>query len=90
MGVGSSISNPARIFWINNLTDADLMCSFDGINDHFPLPADSFLIVDATSNKTFSPGFYLAEGARLYVKELDATTPSMGSVYFTVFYGSQI
>lgn len=91
MGVGTAISNPARIFWINNLTNADLMCSIDGVNDHFPLPADSFLILDATSNKTFSPGFYLAEGTRLYVKELgDSTTPTQGSVYFTVFYGSAI
>lgn len=90
MGVGSAISNPARIFWINNLTDADLMCSFDGVNDHFPLPSDSFLIVDATSNKTFSPGFYLAEGTRLYVKELSGIAPAQGSVYFTVFYGSSI
>jgi hypothetical protein len=90
MGVGTAISNPARIFWINNLTDTDLMCSFDGINDHFPLPHDSFVILDATSNKTFPVGFYLAEGTRLYVKELAGVAPAAGSVYFTVFYGSSI
>ena len=90
MGVGTPISHPSRIFWINNLTDTDLMCSFDGVNDHFPLPSDSFLILDTTSNKTITQGFYLAEGTRLYVKELSATPAAQGSVYFTVWYGTAI
>lgn len=89
-GVGTAIDNPARIFWINNLSDTDLMCSFDGVNDHFPIPSDSFLILDTTSNKTVTSGFYLAEGTRLYVKELSGTAATTGSVYFTVFYGSSI
>jgi hypothetical protein len=90
MGVGTAISNPARVFWVNNLTDTDLMCSFDGVNDHFPLPSGGFVILDTTSNKTITQGFYLAEGTRLYVKELSGTPAAAGSVYFTVFYGSAI
>lgn len=88
MGIGTSISNPARQFFIQNLTDVTLMFSFDGINDHFPLPANGFFLDDVCSNKTQQGGFYLAEGTRLYVKEIG--TPSTGSVYFTVAYGSDI
>jgi hypothetical protein len=88
MGVGTAISNPARQFFIQNLTDVTLMFSFDGIHDHFPLPTNGFLLDDITSNKTQLGGFYLAEGTRLYVKEIGA--PSTGSVYFSIMYGSDV
>ena len=89
MGVGTPISNAARQFFIQNLTDQTLMFSFDGVNDHFPLPSEGFFLDDITSNKTSSQGFYLAEGTRLYVRELTAA-PMTGAVYFTVFYGTSI
>jgi hypothetical protein len=88
MGVGTPIANPARQFFIQNLTDVTLMFSFDGINDHFPLPSNGFLLDDVTSNKTQQGGFYIAEGTRLYVKEIG--TPSTGSVYFSVMFGSDV
>jgi hypothetical protein len=84
-GVGTAISNPARMLYIANLTDASLMFSFDGINDHFPLVTNGYMILDISANKTLSGHFYLAEGDRLYVKRIGV--PGSGSVYFTVFYG---
>ena len=87
MGVGTAIGNPLRQFFIQNLTDKTLMFSFDGINDHFPLPASGFLLDDVTSNKTTTSGFYLAEGSRLYVKDLGVPT-TLGAVYFSSFYAS--
>ena len=86
MGIGTGLDHPARILFIQNLTDALLMFSFDGVTDHFPLPASGYLLVDVTSNKTQSGGFFIAEGQRLYVKEI--SSPSTGSVYVTTFYGS--
>jgi mannitol-specific phosphotransferase system IIBC component len=85
VGVGSVLSNPARILFIQNLTDAQLLFSLDGIDDHFPLPASGFILLDVSSNKTLGEGLFLAENSRLYVKE--DGTPTSGSVYFTVFYG---
>jgi len=88
MGVGTAISNPARQIFVQNLTDATLMFSFNGVDDHFPLPANGFFLDDISSNKAATAqGFYLAEGERLYVKEVD--TPTEGSVYFSVIYGSE-
>ena len=86
MGVGTGVSHPIRQFFIQNLTDVALMFSFDGINDHFPLPANGFFLDDISSNKSIGNGLFLAEGDRLYVKEIGV--PSVGSVYFSVFYGS--
>lgn len=86
-GVGTALLHPIRQFFIQNLTDQTLMFSFDGINDHFPLPSNGFFLDDVTSNKTNSSGFYIAEGVRLYVRDISGA-PTSGSVYFTVLYGS--
>lgn len=86
MPVGSAMTHPIRQFKIDNLTDALLVFSFDGINDHFVVPSNGFFLDDITSNKsTVSGGFFLAQGDRLYVKQLGV--PSTGSVYFATFFG---
>lgn len=87
MGIGTALDHPARQIFIQNLTDETLMFSFNGVDDHFPLPSNGFFLDDITSNKTQNTGFFLAEGERLYVKEVG--TPTSGSVYFTVIYGSE-
>jgi hypothetical protein len=88
MGVGTAISHPARILFIQNLTDQTLMFSLNGIDDHFPLPGSGFLLLDVTANKIFQAGAFVSEGTRLYVKDL-GVAPGSGSVYFTVFYGAE-
>jgi hypothetical protein len=77
------------MIFVQNLTDTNVMFSLDGVNDHFPLPVNGFLVLDITANKTVDTGFFIAEGQRLYVKELLAA-PSSGAVYFTVFYGADL
>lgn len=86
MGVGTTLTNPVRIFVIQNLTDSLLMFSFDGINDHLPLPSNGYIVLDVSANKTTKQGFFLAEGERLYVKDT-GTPPGEGAVYFTTFCG---
>lgn len=87
-GVGSSLENPARFIMIDNLSDGDLQFSFDGVTDHFVVARRSGKIIDVASNQAREQGFYVGEGTRLYVKEIDA--PTSGSVYFSVFYGASI
>ncbi len=87
-GIGTAISNPSRVIFVQNLTDALLLFSFDGINDHFPLPANGFLVLDISSNQSHAQGFYMSQGQRLYVKT--SGTPTTGSVYFTTFYGASV
>jgi len=84
-GIGTRFEHPARIIFVQNLTDKLLMFSFDGVTDHFPLAPNGYLLLDITSNKTQEQGLYLAEGSRLYVREID--NPTSGSVYLTLFYG---
>lgn len=84
-GIGTAISNPSRVIFVQNLTDATLMFSLDGINDHFPLPSNGFLVLDIASNQSHAQGFFMSQGQRLYVKTVGS--PSTGSVYFSTFYG---
>jgi len=86
-GVGAVVDHPIRQFLIQNLTDATVMFSFDGVNDHFPLPSNGFFLNDISSNQSNSvQGWFLAQESRLYVKQLGV--PTTGAVYFSVFYGA--
>lgn len=86
MGIGTGFANPVVIFHLQNLTDALLTFSFDGVNDHLVLPASGFILLDVSTNKSISNAMFISQGQRIYVKENGV--PTSGSVYLTVFYGA--
>jgi len=87
-GIGAAFAYPVHWFMVQNLTDQAVMISWDGINDHFPLPANGYVIMDVASNKTLTGGaFMVAQGTRFYVKALTGVLPGVGSVYLSIFYG---
>lgn len=89
IGVGTSISNPAHIVFIQNLTDVLVMISWDGIDDHFPLTPNGYFLMDVTANKTATGGsFMISQGTRFYAKYV-ASPASEGSVYVSIFYGAK-
>lgn len=83
--VGTATTNPGRIIFVQNLTNATLMFSIDGTTDHFPLPANGFLLLDIASDKQASDPFFLGAVTTLYVKQVGV--PTTGNVYFTLMYG---
>lgn len=84
-GIGTVLSNPCRIIHFTNTTDVLLTLSFDGVSDHFVLPANGFLLLDVTSNKTVTGGsFTISQGQRFYAKG----APTLGAVYIAAFYGA--
>ena len=87
MGVGTAFENPVRLLLVQNLTDESLMFSFDGVEDHLPLPRDGYILIDVTANKSIEAGMFFAEGTRIYVKQIGV--PTSGAVYVTTFYGSR-
>jgi hypothetical protein len=87
MGIGLPLNNPARIMLFQNLTDQTLMFSLDGVNDNFPLAAMTSFVLDVTSNKSLGEGYFVAEGTRIYVRDLGIAT-TLGAVYVTVMYAS--
>ena len=84
VGVGTSLNTPVRIVHILNTTNAALMFSWNGIDDHFVLPTGGYMVIDLTTNQTNGGGFYLPGAKRLYVKQIGV--PGSGSVYFSLVY----
>jgi len=84
MGIGSALLYPSRIYWLQNNTDDIITFSWDGVNDHFALPSNAFLLLDVESNKTAVGGSNsVPAGTRTYAKG----SPTAGTIYLSVFYG---
>jgi hypothetical protein len=87
--VGSSFSHSVRQLKVNNLTDVNLLISFDGATDHDIVAANSAYILDYSSNNEMPGGqFEHPVGETLYVKEQSAPVGS-GNVYVTVIYAAK-
>lgn len=83
--VGSSFDHAVRMMRLVNLTDSAMMFSDDGVNDKWPVPANSFVLYDYSANSKHTEGnLAYPEGTRIYVKQIAA--PSSGSVYVECTY----
>lgn len=87
LAIGTPFTEAVRILFIQNLTDATVMFSLDGVEDHFPLPSNGFLLLDVTSNATIPQGAFIAKGTVVYVKQ-EGAAPTSGAVYVSTFYGA--
>lgn len=84
--VGNVLAHPVRILLISNLTDADVVFSIDGINDHVALPSSGFILLDAAANQTHTQGAFFPQGMGIFAKRIG--TPTAGNVYVSVFYAT--
>lgn len=85
VAIGSGFDHPVRQVLVSNFTNATLMFSFDGIQDHFPLLTNSSIFIDIGSNRIDQSGWFASIGTVIHVKNIG--TPSSGSVYVSAFYG---
>ena len=83
-GVGEPSEHPAIQITLQNLTDAELMFSMDGINDHISLPSTGYWVADITANQQGNRAIRISAGTRFYVKRTEI--PTRGSVYLTICY----
>jgi hypothetical protein len=84
--LGAPYGHAIRVAFIQNQTNAHLMFSFDGVNDHFIVPDESFILQDICLNQSINDGLYSAVGSQLYVKRLGPI--GSGAVYATLFWGA--
>lgn len=79
---------PMRILDFVNNTNGDMMVSFDGVTDHTPVPANSNVIYDLTSDEDPTESFRMSAQTQVYVKYLTApTTPADGAFYLACVFG---
>lgn len=86
--VGTPLDLPASIIIFQNNTDAPVFFSLDGVNDHFFLPQNGFLVLDLTTNKSLDQGAFISQGTQVYVRNLFAAG-TMNDVYVSVMSGFQ-
>ncbi len=86
LAVGSVFAHPMRIINIQNLTDAILLFSFDGENDHVVVPNESGIIYDFCTNRVGMAGAMISNGTTIFVKHA-GVAPTSGNVYISCFYG---
>lgn len=83
--IGVPITKPDSILHFQNLTDATVWISYDGVIDHFPLVTNGYVIIDITTNQPTPGGLFISNGTQLYAKQLNI--PTTGSLYVTAYYG---
>lgn len=86
-GAPVAAEHSIRIYTILNRTDADVLCSFDGINPFILIPNGQSFTDDLCSNQALSAGFELPAGSRLYIAH-NGVAPTTGAVYWTICYAS--
>lgn len=84
--LGGVFIHPMRIISIKNLTNQNLIFSFDGINQHEVVPAESGIVWDFCTNRYSSAGAVIGIGTQVYVL-YPGVAPTSGSVYLSCFYG---
>jgi hypothetical protein len=87
IGLGTPLENPSLQLIVQNLTDQSITLSWDGINDHLILSSGCAWDSDNTSNRAREQGLYMPQGQRFYVALVGDTSPTLGGVYLTTFYG---
>jgi hypothetical protein len=92
VGVGVPFESPARIIKVTNFTNKNILVSLNGIEDHDIVAANGFFLYDYCSNKSSAGGLLeQPQGDRMYIKaEAADNLPTIGTVYITVVYASQV
>lgn len=82
--------NPIRLFHIEDTTDVQLWFSLDGINDHYTLVTNSFLLIDVCSNRSdMGEVLEIAQGSIMYVRCATgggSSNPTFGGVFLSTSY----
>lgn len=87
IAIGTPLAHPARLIKLYNGTDADMLISWDGVNNHDILPTKAFILLDVCTNKTRDDGLYVGQDTVFWARQAVAN-PTVGNVYLSVYYGS--
>lgn len=80
--IGTPFDHQICLLKILNDTTVGVTVSWDGVNDHDYLPANSFSLYDITAQTQRESGIYISKGTQLRVKG----SVGAGSVYVVALY----
>lgn len=84
--LGTPLLHSTRYLKFTNTTDVTLMVSWDGVHDHFVFPANSFDVIDVSTNKVKTDAAFVAQGTQFWVKRVSGAATT-GAMYLSVLYG---
>jgi hypothetical protein len=82
--VGSPLVNPCRIIKFTNLSNVNLIISWDGVTNHDILPAGGFVLYDIATNHETSAPFDVSAHTQFYV----SAAAGVGLVYISAYFGA--
>lgn len=88
-GAATSAEHPIRTFTIQNLTNQSIYFSIDGTNPFIIIPSGQNYTEDVATNQVLTQGAGLPRGTKMYVAHA-GVAPTVGSVYWTIMYGSDV
>lgn len=84
---GGILTDYTRLITISNGTDDAIYVSFDGINDHLRLEANTFKLFDFTANKVRDDGLFLSQRTQVYLKRV-LGAPTTGTATLEVMFAA--
>lgn len=81
--VGTALTDHARLVRFVNQTDAQIYISLDGSTNNIRMAANSFFILDFSSNKVRDDGLFLPIGTIFSTKQVSGA-PTTGSLWIEV------
>ena len=87
--VGGPLLDSSHMVIFQNGTNGNVMISWDGINDHYPVFSGAFVLLDVATNRTHQAGaFLIPTNTQFWAKWIAVPGGPTGSVYITSFYGA--
>jgi hypothetical protein len=84
---GIPLANTSRYLNFKNTTDQPVFISTNGVNNHLFLAANSFEVIDISTNRSIKEGLYFPQGTQFWVIRA-AAAPTVGAVWLsTIFAG---
>jgi hypothetical protein len=84
--IGTAFTHPVRVLKIINNTNADMIISFDGVNDNDFVPTNGFTLYDGNTNKNLPDSRWVFQ-PRTTVYARSTGSPSTSSVYVVALFG---
>ncbi len=78
--IGVALTDHARLVRFVNTTDVEIYISLDNSTDQIRMAANSFFILDFSSNKVRDDGLFVPVGTIFYTKQVSGA-PTSGSVW---------
>lgn len=84
--IGTPVTRPGNLVWFDNLTDANVIISFDGgLTDHLIVAANSGKVVDISTNRRVDDDVNVSVNTWFYIKR-ESAAPTSGNFYLSYGY----